>query len=99
MYKELASKFALNFCSDSLDYSKDMMGDSPGEYTNYNETKTCLEDSIESFSEACLEDFLADFSQMVREEVRKKKIVVESITFTEDGYSESSERIINEFRG
>lgn len=86
MYYELAKEFAYKFCEDALDFTKDMMLDQPNEYSTYKDAKACIVNSLESFSEACLDDYLDDFCKTVREEIAKRKVTVNSISFDDTGF-------------
>ena len=93
MYNELAKEFAYKFCNDAVEGTKEMMGDMPEDYRDYKSAKAVIEASIESFSESCLEDYLYDFCETVRKEVAKQRVVVNSISFDDEGFRSALQTI------
>lgn len=93
MYNELVSEFVYKFCNDAVESTRDMMCDMPGDHRDYKGTKAVIETSIESFSDSCLDDYLNDFCDMVRKEVAKRRVVVNAITFDDEGFRNALQTI------
>ena len=88
MYKDLAIQFTSRFCEDSVEYTSDMMMDMGEEYTSFKDAKACLQGAIESYSDACLDDYLHDFCEHVKEMIKKKKVHIREISFSEEGFKD-----------